>query len=171
MAVTGPRVGSSAKKETGESSMKAAGAKLRLSTPFKMSQMIGRSVKGLIYTLDLNTNIDWPKWYSSTKTDVTPYGDFKLGETGDNNMKIIGVGAHHYYNGDKNVYLEMSDPSMIHNYTRLVLRHNGIQYTLVPGMELFKQVFVPRSQDFDAFYNLVVSNLRKEVSMDVIELV
>lgn len=44
MAVTGPRVGSSAKAETGESSMKAAGAKLGLSVPFKMSQMIGKSV-------------------------------------------------------------------------------------------------------------------------------
>ncbi|AUM58373.1 tail fiber adhesin [Proteus phage phiP4-3] len=44
MAVTGPRVGSSAKAETGLASMKAAGAKLGLSVPFKMSQMIGKSV-------------------------------------------------------------------------------------------------------------------------------
>lgn len=44
MAVTGPMVGSSAKATTGEAWMAAAGAKLRMGTPFMMSQMIGRNV-------------------------------------------------------------------------------------------------------------------------------
>ncbi len=44
MAVTGPWVGSSAKATTGEAWMAQAGAKLRLSTPFWMSNMIGRNV-------------------------------------------------------------------------------------------------------------------------------
>lgn len=44
MAVTGPWVGSSAKAETGERWMREAGAKLRIGTPFWMSNMIGKSV-------------------------------------------------------------------------------------------------------------------------------
>ncbi|HDY9092077.1 TPA: hypothetical protein RRI82_004535 [Klebsiella pneumoniae] len=55
MAVTGPNVGSSAKAVTGESSMIAAGAKLRLGTPFWMSSMIGKSVFHLIFRINYAT--------------------------------------------------------------------------------------------------------------------
>ncbi|EPS9111452.1 hypothetical protein ACVURN_004500 [Klebsiella pneumoniae] len=52
MAVTGPWVGSSAKAETGEAWMAQAGAKLRIGTPFWMSNMIGKSVFHLIFRIN-----------------------------------------------------------------------------------------------------------------------
>lgn len=52
MAVTGPWVGSSAKAETGEAWMVQAGAKLRIGTPFWMSNMIGQSVFHLIFRIN-----------------------------------------------------------------------------------------------------------------------
>ncbi|HFG3849259.1 TPA: hypothetical protein ACGGPM_005145, partial [Escherichia coli] len=44
MGVTSGWVGSSAKSETGEQWMGAAGTKLGLSKPFMMSQMVGRTM-------------------------------------------------------------------------------------------------------------------------------
>ncbi|EMR7383451.1 hypothetical protein WJ707_005000, partial [Escherichia coli] len=44
MGVTSGWVGSSAKSETGEQWMGAAGTKLGLGKPFMMSQMVGRSM-------------------------------------------------------------------------------------------------------------------------------
>lgn len=61
MAVTGPNVGSSAKAVTGESSMIAAGAKLRLGTPFWMSNMIGRNVWNASITISGNNPATGPK--------------------------------------------------------------------------------------------------------------
>lgn len=52
MAVTGPWVGSSAKAETGEAWMVQAGAKLRIGTPFWMSNMIGKTVFELIFRIN-----------------------------------------------------------------------------------------------------------------------
>lgn len=80
MAVTGPRVGSSAKAETGKSSMKAARLKLRLTVPFRMSQMISRSVGsvGLYITTGLRyfKESDWDGEY-----DVSE-GGFSQNEMG-----------------------------------------------------------------------------------------
>lgn len=56
MAVTGPWVGSSAKAVTGETWMAQAGAKLRLGTPFWMSNMIGRNVWNASITISGNNS-------------------------------------------------------------------------------------------------------------------
>ena len=51
MGVASGWVGSSAVSVTGERSMKSAGAKLKLSTPFYMSQMVGKSVQDFSITV------------------------------------------------------------------------------------------------------------------------
>ncbi|UJP30166.1 hypothetical protein [Klebsiella phage Kpn6N] len=61
MAVTGPWVGSSAKATTGERWMKEAGAKLRLGTPFWMSNMIGRNVWNASITISGNNPATGPR--------------------------------------------------------------------------------------------------------------
>ena len=62
MGVTSGWVGSSAKSETGEQWMGAAGTKLGLSKPFMMSQMVGRTMGCKIAT-------EYYKWKSSDKVD------------------------------------------------------------------------------------------------------
>ncbi|KDY50908.1 phage tail fiber adhesin Gp38 family protein [Escherichia coli 2-460-02_S3_C1] len=56
MGVTSGWVGSSAKSETGEQWMGAAGTKLGLSKPFMMSQMVGRTMGCKIATEYYNGN-------------------------------------------------------------------------------------------------------------------
>lgn len=63
MAVTGPWVGSSAKAETGEAWMAQAGAKLRIGTPFWMSNMIGQSVWHLIFRINYYNQSGNPAQY------------------------------------------------------------------------------------------------------------
>ncbi|QPB08776.1 tail fiber receptor binding protein [Klebsiella phage Metamorpho] len=60
MAVTGPWVGSSAKAETGQAWMKQAGEVLRMSTPFWMSNMIGRSKWHFTF-------VPQERWYNNTR--------------------------------------------------------------------------------------------------------
>lgn len=54
MAISKPWVGSSAKNETGKSSMKDAGTALKMGTPFMMSQMVGKSMSSPV---DANVSI------------------------------------------------------------------------------------------------------------------
>lgn len=60
MAIKGPWVGSSAKAETGQSWMIAAGAAVRVGTPFMMSSLIGKSKSIQVYitSSDHNYNVD-----------------------------------------------------------------------------------------------------------------
>lgn len=60
MAVTGPWVGSSAKAETGQSWMAQAGSVLRMSTPFWMSNMIGKSKWHFTF-------VPQERWYNNTR--------------------------------------------------------------------------------------------------------
>ncbi|ECN0025513.1 hypothetical protein YM29_00580 [Salmonella enterica subsp. enterica serovar Typhimurium] len=58
MGVASGWVGSSAKNETGQQWMSAAGSKLGLGRPFMMSQMVGKSVGCKIATAYFKTSID-----------------------------------------------------------------------------------------------------------------
>ena len=82
MGVASGWVGSSAKYLTGEQWMSAAGKKLKLSTPFNMSQMVGRSMQDFSITVGRSTfvvlvqatNTQWVPvtnnygWYSNNST-------------------------------------------------------------------------------------------------------
>lgn len=69
--VTGPKVGSSAKSVTGESSMRKAGEKLLLKTPFRMSQMIGRGIGAKI--IPAIVTLDYKGWINKdAANEATP---------------------------------------------------------------------------------------------------
>ncbi|ARB05809.1 hypothetical protein fHeYen901_36 [Yersinia phage fHe-Yen9-01] len=58
MAIVGPWVGSSAKAETGQAWMAAAGTALRMTTPFNMSAMIGKATEVRIVFTASNHNMN-----------------------------------------------------------------------------------------------------------------
>lgn len=109
MAVTGPWVGSSAKAETGEPWMAQAGAKLRLGTPFWMSNMIGRSVFNFSLTVQYRNwnNIyyrgSWQvggwNWSPKPTTQNTVQGNFE-GKEVTLFVSVSGQGGVNYWNGD-----------------------------------------------------------------------
>lgn len=109
MAVTGPWVGSSAKAETGEPWMAQAGAKLRLGTPFWMSNMIGRSVFNFSLTIRYRNwnNIyyrgSWQvggwNWSLKPTSKSTVQGNFE-GKEVTLFVSVSGQGSVNYWNGD-----------------------------------------------------------------------
>ncbi|ASZ76506.1 hypothetical protein [Proteus phage PM2] len=167
MAVTGPRVGSSAKAETGLASMKAAGAKLGLSVPFKMSQMIGKSVAGLIFAVDVNPDYPGNK-YGNFSTHGTPKGYLKKGDTGDKLMQIEGIYAINFTT--QQVMFIMSDPARIHNYTAMIIEYSGTQYKLVPQRDALGTAYFNMVTNVDKFTELMMKNLGVEFQMKVIQI-
>lgn len=93
MAVQGPKVGSSAKAETGKSSMKEAGAVLGLGTPFKMSQMIGRGGSSTLIFRNSSTTIienGAYNYYDGWDTTI-PIGTLVSGNVNMNGSTIKAV--------------------------------------------------------------------------------
>lgn len=87
MAVTGPMVGSSAKNETGKEWMSQAGTVLRMTIPFMMSSMIGRSKEititlGSNHSYDRNDLINKLRALGSTPAVVVISGDLVAQNTG-----------------------------------------------------------------------------------------
>lgn len=80
MAITGPRIGTSAFNETGKRRMSEARVAVRLSATGKLSEMIGRSVEA-IYTLAANHNfnkdtlINWMNSQGTTPVVINMTGD------------------------------------------------------------------------------------------------
>lgn len=88
MGVASGWVGSSAKAVTGQEWMSVAGNKLKLSTPFNMSQMVGRSVEDLKLVVGRSTYV---VLVQATNTQWVPitntYGGYS------NNSTTTGAGS------------------------------------------------------------------------------
>lgn len=143
MTVQGPKVGSSAKAETGLASMKEAGVKLGLSVPFKMSQMIGKSMGvGDINLLVLEGRSDWLKynWWGNSYMEDKP-ADFIFkgdslkplviegisGTLADNGRYESSISANIKFNTVSD-YLERNDP-YFNTYSHLIIDFYGEQFT------------------------------------------
>lgn len=172
MAVTGKMVGSSAKAETGEKMMLSAGDKLGLKPKFMMSQMIGKSMGGLVFAVDVSPDQIGNK-YGNFSTHGTPKGYLKSGETGDQNMKIIGVQGINWNvsGGDQQIMFSMSDGSLVPTYTEMIIEYQGVQYKLVPKYDMLFGNYFNMITNVSKFTDLMMSNLGVEFQMKVIRIV
>lgn len=118
MAVTGPWVGSSAKATTGESWMAQAGAKLRLGTPFWMSNMIGRNVWNTSITISGNNPATGARVRGAWKTKNCASWNVKLDARGS----LSGI----WETGFNLVAFGLAEPSRWDGYNdALVLEGSG----------------------------------------------
>ena len=88
MGVASGWVGSSAVSVTGERSMKSAGAKLKLSTPFYMSQMVGKSVQDFSITVGRSNFV---VLVQATNIQIVPVNNNYGGYS--NNSTTTGAGS------------------------------------------------------------------------------
>ena len=92
MGVASGWVGSSAVSVTGERSMKSAGAKLKLSTPFYMSQMVGKSVQDFSITVGRSNFV---VLVQATNIQIVPVNNNYGGYSGSINGSLLGCSITH----------------------------------------------------------------------------